>query len=125
MSKFLNKEFNYLFRFSVGGLLNTIFGYTIFVIFYKVFGLLDIFSIMIVYIIAPFFNYFIQRIYVYQTKLKRRFIYFYGSYLISFLINILIHKISMNLFNPYISQIIGILTATLFTYIITRNLFKF
>ena len=124
MSKYLNRELNYLIRFIIGGFLNTVFGYILFLFFFRLMGFSDFISVMNVYLLAPFFNYIVQRIYVYQTKLKKKFIYFYGAYIISFIFNITIHKLSLNFVNAYLSQLIGILSATIFTYIFTKKLFN-
>lgn len=124
MRKFLYKDLNYLLRFIIGGFLNTVFGYILFLLFFSFLGFPDFISIMNVYLLAPFFNFIVQRFYVYQTKLKNKFIYFYGSYIISFIFNIIIHKLCLNFVNPYLSQFIGILSATVFTFIVTKKLFN-
>ncbi|WP_059119621.1 GtrA family protein [Vibrio sp. MEBiC08052] len=102
------------------GLVNTIFGYSVYSIFIYI-GLDYSIALMMATVIGVIFNYNTYRQILFNKKSKKTiFIKFLSSYIIVYFVNLILLDHLNLLFNEYISQIICIPPVVIFNWVIFK-----
>jgi putative flippase GtrA len=122
LKKFINSE---LIRFLLGGLLNTIITYLIYLYLIIFFNYLFAFSVT--FLIGIVFAFIINSMYVFKTPLKlRRFIQYPVIYSMQYFLGLIILFLLVNYF--HISQLLAplfnIFILVPFTFILNRHFLK-
>jgi putative flippase GtrA len=114
-----------ILKFILTGFLNTLFGYILYVIMQKIFGNFHS-SLIIVYVIGLFFNYFTYNKIAFKTQAKNKFKNFVFIYVIFLLLNIILMNFALQYFkNDIILQAIFIpFFATALYFSLKKMVFK-
>ena len=109
-----------IFNFILVGIVNTIFGYTVYAIFIS-FGFNYIISIFMATILGILFNFKTIGKYVFYSQKNSLILKFFSVYIIVFFINVLIIKISKTYgYNDYIAGLIALLPSASLSFVLNK-----
>jgi len=109
-----------IFNFILVGIINTIFGYTVYALCISL-GFNYIISTLIATIIGILFNFKTIGKYVFESTNNRLIFKFFSVYVAVFFLNILIIKISKSYgYNDYISGAIALLPSASLSFVLNK-----
>jgi putative flippase GtrA len=107
-------------RFAAVGVLNTCFGFMLYLLLLQ-FLMPPSTAVIITYVIGIFFNYFTHGRLVFQKASKRRILRFIGCYLLVCLLNLIGLETLLHLsISPEIAQLMLLIPLSIFAYLVMR-----
>jgi putative flippase GtrA len=109
-----------IFRFIVTGVINTIFGYSLYALFIYI-GFKYHIALLFATILGILFNYKTIGKFVFNNKEKNTIIKFFIVYIIVFIINIVLIKFfKLFNFNDYLAGFIAVIPASTISFILNK-----
>lgn len=112
---------NNIIKYSLSGIINTITGYTLFLIFFYILSAPIEISNFISFLITICIGYFLQKNYVFKNMNSNGFKAFIYCTIAAYAINFTFLKISILIgFKPYLSQIISMVFYSVSHFVLLR-----